>query len=65
VRVRIDADRCEGHAVCASLVPDVFEIPEEGAGAHVATEVVNPALEGAVRRAVSGCPERAIVVDED
>jgi ferredoxin len=45
-------------------VPAVFEVPEEGAGAQVMVDEVNPALEQAVRRAVMGCPEQAIrVVD--
>jgi ferredoxin len=63
VRVKIDPGKCEGHAVCASLVPEVFQIPEEGAGAEVAVDQLPPALEPAVRRAVMGCPEQAITVE--
>jgi ferredoxin len=62
--VTIDPEKCEGHAVCASLVPAVFEIPEEGAGAEVVAGEVDPSLEPAVRRAVLGCPEQAIRVED-
>jgi ferredoxin len=62
--VTIDAERCLGHAVCASLVPEVFVIPAEGEGAVVAAPNVDAAAEPAVRRAVIGCPEQAIVVEE-
>jgi ferredoxin len=64
VRVRIDDDRCLGHAVCASLAPHVFVIPAEGDGALVAMPIVDPDLEPPVRRAVAGCPEQAIVLEE-
>ncbi len=63
MRVKIDPEKCEGHAVCASLVPEVFQIPEEGAGAVVAVDQLPPSLEPAVQRAVMGCPEQAITVE--
>lgn len=62
MRVTIDADRCQGHARCWEICPEVFGLDEEGHGTVLAPEV--PAdLEAQAREAVSNCPERAIGAD--
>ena len=61
MRVKIDPEKCEGHAVCTSLVPEVFQIPE--GAAVVAVDQLPPSLEPTVQRAVMGCPEQAITVE--
>jgi ferredoxin len=60
MRVVIDANLCQGHARCAALVPELFDIDENGYG------VVRPGCEvvpdGDLQAllAVDNCPEQAI-----
>jgi ferredoxin len=61
MRVAVDAERCEGHARCWSICPEVFELDDEGHAVVVVDEV--PAeLEERARDAATNCPERAITV---
>lgn len=59
MRVTVDADRCEGHARCWDLCPQVFDLDAEG-HAFVTQAEVPRELEGKVEDAVRNCPERAI-----
>jgi ferredoxin len=61
MRVAVDADRCEGHARCWSICPEVFELDDEG-HAVVLTSEVPEDLEAKAREAATNCPERAITV---
>ena len=59
MRVTVDADRCEGHARCWAVCPEVFDLDDEG-HAVVLVDEVPPEIEGKARDAVRNCPERAI-----
>jgi ferredoxin len=59
MRVRVDPDRCEGHARCWGICPEVFSLDDEGRATVVRNEVP-PELEAKVHDAVRNCPERAI-----
>jgi ferredoxin len=59
MKVNVDPDRCEGHARCWEICPEVFSLDEVG-HATVAVELVPAGLEAEVAKAVSNCPERAI-----
>lgn len=61
MRVAVDADRCEGHARCWSICPEVFELDDEGHAVVLAPEVP-PELEAKALDAATNCPERAITV---
>jgi ferredoxin len=61
--VTIDADRCQGHARCWSLCPEVFDVDDRGYGS-VRTDVDATQYEDNVRRAEQNCPELAITVTE-
>ena len=61
MQVAVDADRCEGHARCWGICPEVFDLDDEG-HAVVIADVVPPDLEAKVENAVSNCPERAIAL---
>ena len=63
MRVRIDAERCQGHGRCYGLAPAVFGSDEEGFG-QVVADPVPPGEEEAARLAVANCPERAILVED-
>jgi ferredoxin len=63
VKVTVDPDRCQGHARCWEICPEVFSLDEEGHSVASAAEVP-PELRAAVTRAAGNCPERAIGVEE-
>ena len=59
MHVSVDADRCQGHARCWDICPEVFDLDDEG-HALVKLELVPAGLEATVLEAVANCPERAI-----
>ena len=61
MNVTVDGDRCEGHARCWAICPEVFDLDDEG-HAVVTVDVVPVELEEKVRDAERNCPERAISV---
>ena len=63
MRVRVDRDLCEANAVCASLVPEVFEVDDED-NTNILVEEVPPQLLDQVRHAVRSCPKAAISLQE-
>ena len=63
MRVRVDRALCEANAVCASLVPEVFEVDDEDNLVILAAEVP-AALAARVRHAVRSCPKTALSLDE-
>ncbi len=65
LRIRVDQDKCQGHARCKSLAPELFELDAFG-NAHEAVDGAVPAgLEDKAWLAQSNCPEIAIDVIED
>ena len=64
MRVTIDRQRCQGHALCVMFGPDIFALDEYG-HATVDGVAVPPAVEAAVRAVAARCPERAIRIDGD
>ena len=61
MRVSVDEDRCQGHARCWSICPEVFELDDEGHAVVVQAEVPVE-LEAKAREAADNCPELAITV---
>ncbi len=62
MKIRIDPDLCTGHGRCYALAPALFAADDDGNGV-VIDEQVPPDRETDARRAVSSCPERAVVLD--
>ena len=66
MRIKVDADLCEGHNRCFALAPDLFEVDDYGLSSAVNDGVVPPGREDEARLAIDNCPEFAIsVVEED
>ena len=63
MRVMVDHDLCEANAVCAGLVPEVFDVDDEDT-LHIAEGEVPPELADGVRRAVQSCPKTALRIEE-
>lgn len=64
MRILIDKSVCAGHARCASVAPEIFELGDDGYIAHERI-VVAPGDELRARRGASACPERAIRIDDE
>lgn len=62
-RIELDADLCQGHAMCELEAPDVFSVPKRGI-----VEITDPEppddLREDVERAVDMCPTRALSIVE-
>jgi ferredoxin len=63
MRVEADWDACEANAVCAGLVPEVFEVDDDD-NLQITPGDVPAGLEQRVRHAVSSCPKLALRVEE-
>jgi ferredoxin len=65
IRVRVDEELCQGHARCGMTAPEVFGFRDDDGHAVVLCDPVPPQHEEAARRAVIGCPERALTLRDD
>ena len=63
--VRVDRERCQGHARCFTLAPELFELDQFGNGRQRGDGTVPTALEDKARLAQSNCPELAIDIIEE
>lgn len=60
LRVRVDAERCQGHNRCCSIAPELFEADEFGNALVKGDGRVEPGLEAKAKLAVANCPEHAV-----
>ncbi|MEV5835034.1 ferredoxin [Nocardia sp. NPDC052112] len=64
MKIFVDPQKCEGHALCAAIAPKVFEV-----GADDLSRVIDPAPAEKfwpdIRAAVSSCPTLAITASYD
>ena len=65
LRVRVDRDRCQGHARCFALAPQLFELDQFGNARELCDGAVPASLETKARLAQANCPELAIDVIEE
>lgn len=61
MQLQVDSSRCQGHARCNAVAPEVFELDDLG---YVATRsgTVPVELEALARRGAQACPEQALTV---
>ncbi len=64
MKLRLDADACEGHGRCYMLAPEIFDEDERG-HCRLRREQVPPDLETQARIGVDSCPEGALALDPD
>jgi len=60
VRIRVDPDRCTGHARCYGLAPELFDVDDYGLSSVDGDGTVPGGLEDRARLAIANCPEYAI-----
>lgn len=59
MKAKVNKDLCIGCGACQAIVPEVFEIGDDGL-AQAITEEINEDLKDDVLDAVDGCPTSAI-----
>ena len=59
-----DWDACESNAVCAGLVPEVFEVDDDD-NLFILTPEVPAELADQVRHAVMSCPKTALSLEDE
>jgi ferredoxin len=65
LRLHVDQDKCQGHARCKALAPELFDLDEYGNAHEVGDGTVPAGLEDKAWLAQTNCPEFAIVVTEE
>lgn len=63
MKIVVDCDKCQGHAMCASQAAEVYELDDTGYNSMGEFTVVE-GQEDAARLGASWCPEGAITVIE-
>jgi ferredoxin len=65
VRAVADLDLCQGHQMCQSEAPDVFDFDEDADRVVVLQERPDESLRSQVQAAVKYCPAMALTIEED
>jgi ferredoxin len=65
VRIAVDPGKCQGHARCYALAPELFSVDDYGQSSVVNDGVVPPEQEDRARLAIANCPEFAIAEVEE
>lgn len=63
-KVLVDFNKCTGHARCAIVAPEVYELDDNGFN-DMGAFTVAEGQDGAARRGARSCPERAITFMPD
>jgi ferredoxin len=64
MKVHVDEEVCAGFRVCLGILPELFELHEDGYAVALLSKVP-PEFEDLVRRAASQCPSNAIFISDD
>jgi ferredoxin len=64
VKVVVDFDECASNAVCMGILPEVFEVRDDGY-LYVLNENPPEEYRERLREAVNGCPTGAISIEDD
>jgi ferredoxin len=62
MKVQVNYDRCEGHAVCVDLAPTVFQIGDDDEQVRVINDTPDESLHADVILAAKRCPIQAITL---
>jgi ferredoxin len=65
LKIRVDQEKCQGHARCKTLAPELFDLDEFGNARERGDGAVPSGLEDKAFLARSNCPEIAIEVIEE
>lgn len=59
MRVVVDRDLCESHAMCMATAPEIFELGDDDV-LHILVDVVPAELTAKVDEAIMRCPKQAL-----
>ena len=65
LKIHVDQEKCQGHARCKSLAPELFDLDECGNAHEVGDGSVTEGLEDNAWLAQTNCPEIAIEMTEE
>jgi ferredoxin len=65
LKIHVDQEKCQGHARCKSLAPELFELDEFGHAHEIGDGAVPKGLGDKAWLAKANCPEIAVKVSED
>jgi ferredoxin len=63
MKVTVDVKACVGHARCAAVAPEVFELNDEGFNVTSEKDIA-AALRPQALRGMRACPERIIAIED-
>ena len=63
MKVNVDFDLCTSNAVCMGIVPEIFEVRDDGF-LYILNENPDHEFDERLRLAVSSCPNGAISLEE-
>jgi ferredoxin len=61
MRIKVDAELCQGHNRCCALAPELFDVDDYGMSHALNDGNVPKELEEKANLAIANCPEFAIV----
>jgi ferredoxin len=64
VKIVVDFDRCASNAVCMSVLPEVFEVRDDGF-LYILDESPPESMRGKLEEAVRSCPTQAISISDE
>lgn len=64
MKVVVDFDRCASNAVCMSILPEVFEVRDDGF-LYILEESPPEAMRDKLEEAVRSCPTQAISISKE
>lgn len=62
MRITVDREKCQGHAMCFAQAPELFPLDDLGYTALDGELDIPPGHEAMAERGVKACPEQAIAV---
>jgi ferredoxin len=65
MKIHVNADKCQGHARCYAIAPELFDVDDYGQSSVRGDGIVPPELVEKAKLAIANCPEYAIDVLED
>lgn len=65
MKVSVDNNKCQGHARCNAIAPEIFTLDDVGYADVGQGQQVPDGHEERARQAVLSCPERALTIDDE
>jgi ferredoxin len=59
MKIHVDTEKCTGHGICESLLPEVFEVGDDGI-VHLLTENLTEDQRLDLETAVAECPTQSL-----